>query len=522
MSQCKIKRALISVSDKTRIVEFARGLVDLGVEIVSTGGTCNTLRDAGIPALYISDVTGFPEILDGRVKTLHPAIHGGILARRSDPEHSRALSEQKITPIDLVVVNLYPFRRVAALPDTPWEDLIENIDIGGPSMVRSAAKNHEDVVVIVQPEDYDGVLNQLRTTGECSKEERARLALAAFRHTAEYDACICETLTARNAFGEASPLFPRQTTLTVEKVSDLRYGENPGQAAALYRRVEGGVSFIDARQLQGKELSFNNWLDADSAFKIVQELGGETPAAVIVKHTNPCGAALASTIEGAFAKAYASDPVSAFGGIAAFSRPITGELAQTLLDVFWEVLIAPGYSEEALEILKAKTALRVLEVSEDAWKAMKSLDWRSVQGGFLVQERDTQPSPSETWKVVTSRSPAEAELRDMEFAWKIVKHVKSNAIVLAKDQTTAGVGAGQMNRVGAAEIALKEAKEKARGAVLASDAFFPFGDTIRLAAKHGVTAVVQPGGSLRDQESIEAADEHGIAMVHTGVRHFKH
>jgi phosphoribosylaminoimidazolecarboxamide formyltransferase/IMP cyclohydrolase len=528
--ECRVKRALISVSDKRGAVDFAKELAALGVEIVSTGGTRNTLAEAGISVIYISEVTGFPEILNGRVKTLHPAIHGGILARRSDPEHVRTLAEQRIAPIDLVAVNLYPFRQTAARPGVSWDDLIENIDIGGPSMVRSAAKNHEDVLVVVSPEDYDGVLAWLRTEGDCPPEERKRLAAAAFRHTADYDACIAETLVAAAAGNapEAAALFPPRLTLTAEKAAGLRYGENPGQAAALYRFSGGGNenSFIDAAQLQGKALSYNNWLDADSAFRAVQDLHRAFPgdaAAVIVKHTNPCGAAVGETPEAAFEKAYASDPVSAFGGIVAFSRPVTvtETLARRLQEVFWEVVIAPAYSPEALKILSAKTNLRLLEVSPDA-DDMEALEWRSVSGGLLAQERDILDSSPESWKTVTARGPTEAERRDLLFAWKVVKHVKSNAIVLAKDGATVGVGAGQMNRVGAAEIALKQAGEKARGAALASDAFFPFADTVRLAAAHGVAAVVQPGGSLRDQESADAADEAGMTMLHTGTRHFKH
>lgn len=523
MTECRVKRALISVSDKTGIVEFARGLADLGVEIISTGGTHKTLADADVPVVYISDVTGFPEILDGRVKTLHPAIHGGILARRGDPRHSRALAEQKIAPIDLVVVNLYPFRQVASKLDTSWEDLIENIDIGGPSMVRSAAKNHEDVLIVVRSEDYGNVLKHLQTDGDCPKEERVCLALTAFRHTAEYDACICETLNARNSSAEPNgSLFPLQSVLVADKMADLRYGENPGQSAALYRQSGSGVSFIDARQLQGRELSYNNWLDADSAFRIVQEFNKEMPAVVIVKHTNPCGAAISSTLEEAFEKAWESDSVSAFGGIVAINRPITPTLARRLKEVFWEVLIAPGWSEEVREILKPKTNLRLLDIPGEAWRAEKMREWRSISGGLLVQDRDMQTSPAERWKTVTGKCPSERELQDMDFAWKVVKHVKSNAIVLVKDQATVGVGAGQMNRVGAAEIALRQAGKKASGAVLASDAFFPFGDTVRLAAEYGICAIVQPGGSLKDQESTDAANRYGLAMVHTGVRHFKH
>ncbi|MDR1376312.1 MAG: bifunctional phosphoribosylaminoimidazolecarboxamide formyltransferase/IMP cyclohydrolase [Synergistaceae bacterium] len=544
---CRIKRALISVSDKSGIAEFARGLSQLGIEIVSTGGTYKAIADAGISVVYISDVTHFPEILDGRVKTLHPAVHGGILARRNDPSHQAALEKEKIVPIDLVAVNLYPFREVASRVEklqgdlelfsreagAIWDELIENIDIGGPAMIRSAAKNHEDVLVLVRPEDYEFVLRRLRDDGDCTKGERVRLALEAFRHTAEYDACIQATLTSvassMSQKEEVSPrenfpreVFPYRLAPETERASILRYGENPAQPAALYRDSAQTPSFVDALQLQGKELSYNNWLDADSAFKIIQEFDGKHPAAAVVKHTNPCGAALGETIEDAFRKAYETDPVSAFGGILAVNRPVTKKLAEALRGVFWEVILAPGYSEEAREVLAAKTNLRFLEVPKAAWPIRPALEWRSVQGGFLVQERDLQSAPPDTWTAVTARKPTETELEDLAFAWKIVKQVKSNAIALAKGRATVGIGAGQMNRVGAAKIALEQAGEKARGAVLASDAFFPFADTVRLAAKSGITAIVQPGGSLRDQESADAADEFGIAMVHTGVRHFKH
>jgi phosphoribosylaminoimidazolecarboxamide formyltransferase/IMP cyclohydrolase len=532
MPKCRVKRALISVSDKTGVAAFAKGLAALGVEIVSTGGTHKTLAEAGIPVTHISEVTGFPEILDGRVKTLHPAIHGGILARRNDPRHVETLAEQNIAPIDLVAVNLYPFRQTAARPGVSWDELIENIDIGGPSMIRSAAKNHEDVLVVVSPEDYGDILARLKKKGDCPPEERRRLAAAAFRHTAEYDACIADTFVvsaaaARNAPPETER-FPSRLTLAAEKAADLRYGENPGQAAALYRLSDGGAghSFIDAAQLQGKELSYNNWLDADSAFRIVRELYefyGEKPAAAIIKHTNPCGAAVGKTIEEAFEKAYESDPVSAYGGIAAFSRPVTKGLAQRLKEVFWEVIVAPAYSREAREILGAKTNLRLLEVPADAWAYLAGVpEWRSISGGFLAQECDALDALPESWKTVTVRQPSESERRDLLFAWKVVKHVKSNAIVLARGEATVGVGAGQMNRVGAAAIALRQAEGRAHCAVLASDAFFPFADTVRLAAEHGVSAIVQPGGALKDQESIDAANEAGIAMLHTGVRHFKH
>ena len=528
-TKCRIRRALISVSDKTGISEFAKELASLGVEIVSTGGTHKTLTEAGIPALYVSEITGFPEILDGRVKTLHPAIHGGILARRSEPEHLKALDEQGIVPIDLVAVNLYPFREVAKRGGT-WEELIENIDIGGPSMVRAAAKNHEDVIILVNPEDYSDVLEQLKQSGDCPRDERKRLAIKAFRHTAEYDACIHAALSGGSLFISAPP------APAVEKICDLRYGENPGQPAVLFRELNERtallracssplaslMTFIDAEQLQGKELSYNNWLDADSAFKISQEYGMDEPSAVIVKHTNPCGVALGVTIEEAFAKAYDSDPVSAFGGIIVLNRPVTQALATTLAASFWEVILAPVFSEDALHILKAKPNLRLLALTGAAWVALPEREWKSIQGGFLVQERDLQLSPPESWTQVTKLRPSEAEFCDLAFAWKAVKHVKSNAIVLAKDRVMVGVGAGQMNRVGSAEIALKQAGEKARGAILASDAFLPFPDVVRMAAEYGIRAIVQTGGSLKDKDSTAAADELGIAMLHTGVRHFKH
>jgi phosphoribosylaminoimidazolecarboxamide formyltransferase/IMP cyclohydrolase len=523
MAECRVKRALISVSDKTGVAEFAKGLAALGIEIVSTGGTYKALVDGGISAVYISDVTRFPEILDGRVKTLHPAVHGGILARRKDPRHSEALQKENIVPIDLVAVNLYPFQEVAAR-DASWDELIENIDIGGPAMVRSAAKNHEDVLILVRPEDYGFVLRRLRNDGDCTRDERVQLALRAFRHTAEYDACIHATLASvSQGLEPLEKTFPRRLSQEAERLSLLRYGENPGQSAALYRdAAQASSSFVGALQIQGKELSYNNWLDADSAFKIVQEFDGGQPAAAVVKHTNPCGVALGATVEEAFKKAYEADPVSAFGGILAVNRPVTEDLAEALQGVFWEVILAPGYTEEAKKILRAKPNLRLLEVPQGAWAVVPSLEWRGIQGGFLLQERDLQSAPSDTWTTVTARRPTETELEDLAFAWKVVKQVKSNAVVLAKGRATVGIGAGQMNRVGAAKIALEQAGEKARGAVLASDAFFPFADTVRLAAQSGISAIVQPGGSLRDRESTDAADESGVAMVHTGVRHFKH
>ncbi|MDR1741628.1 MAG: bifunctional phosphoribosylaminoimidazolecarboxamide formyltransferase/IMP cyclohydrolase [Synergistaceae bacterium] len=518
MSECVVKRALISVSDKTGAVEFARGLRELGAEIISTSSTAARLSEAGVPVTRVSDVTGFPEILGGRVKTLHPAIHGGILARREDAEHMKTIGDLGIAPIDLVAVNLYPFREAAA-KKLPFESLIEEIDIGGPSLVRSAAKNHEDVIVIVNPSDYAPVLAALRRDGDCPSKERRRLAGAAFRHTAEYDACIAKVM---DASFEA---------LFAEKVSDLRYGENPGQSAALYARGEGD-SFIRSRQLQGKELSYNNWLDADGAFRVARELkicGLGKPAAVIVKHANPCGAAFGLTAQEAFERAYACDERSAFGGIAAFTDPVNGQLAERLAEIFLEVILAPSFDDDARAALLRKTNLRLLEVDDDAWDKMDEDEWRSIEGGFLVQGRDAQEEGSNAalaarWRerVVTRRVPSASEMADLLFAWRLVKYVKSNAIVLARDGATVGIGTGQPSRLGSAEIALRHAGMKAAGAVMASDAFFPFGDVVKYAGEAGVTAVVQSGGSIRDAESTAAADEHGMAMIHTGTRHFRH
>jgi phosphoribosylaminoimidazolecarboxamide formyltransferase/IMP cyclohydrolase len=519
----RVKRALISVSDKTGVESFAAGLAALGVEIVSTGGTHKALRDAGVPVTYISDTTDFPEILDGRVKTLHPAIHGGILARRDIPEHMEALRRLRISPIDLVAVNLYPFEEVARRGGSR-DELIENIDIGGPSMVRSAAKNHRDVVVIVDPADYDGVLERLRTSGDCPREEREALALKAFRHTAEYDANIYRTLSGPSRTeprdeGAGAPL-PQKVSLNLIEVSSLRYGENPGQEAALYRDPLSASALVGARQLQGKQLSYNNWLDADGALRIIQEF--RTPAAAIVKHTNPCGAALGETVLEAFNRAYQADPISAFGGIVAVNHPLTRALAEAMHATFWEVILAPDFEEGALEVLGDKGGLRLLKIPEDSLEPSPGIEWRSICGGFLAQRRDLLESRSEDWRTASARAATEKELRDLDFAWRIVKHVKSNAIVLVRDLVTVGIGAGQMNRVGAARIALDQAGDKARGAAMGSDAFFPFPDTVLLAAGCGVTAVVQPGGSVRDADSVKAADEHDMAMMFTGIRHFKH
>ncbi|MBP2655946.1 MAG: purH [Firmicutes bacterium] len=511
----KIQRALISVSDKTGVVEFARGLYKCGIEIVSTGGTMKTLRDAGIPVTYVSELTGFPEIMDGRVKTLNPYIHGGILAVRDNEEHVKAMREHNIRGIDMVVVNLYPFRQTVAKPDVTLAEAVENIDIGGPAMIRAAAKNFAFVTVVVNPVRYDLVLTELAKGGEISDQTRMALAREAFNHTAEYDAYISSYLAGQTSEGQ----FSTALHMVYEKVSDLRYGENPHQQAAFYReKYYSGPGVAGARQLHGKELSFNNLVDLEAAYALVNDF--IEPGAAIIKHTNPCGAGTGNSIAEAYAKAYEADPVSAYGGIIALNRPVDKAVAEKMSGLFVEAVIAPAYSEEALTILTQKKNVRLLAAEFGCNK--NSLDVKRISGGLLVQDADIVDAYESDLKVVTKRTPSPAELKQLMFAWKVVKHVKSNAIVVAADNMTVGVGAGQMNRVGAANIALEEAGEKASGAVLASDAFFPFRDTVDAAAKAGVTAIIQPGGSIRDEEAVAAADEHGIAMVFTGMRHFKH
>jgi len=512
----KIKRALISVSDKTGLVEFARRLSALGVEIVSTGGTAKTLREAGVPVIYISDVTGFPEILGGRVKTLHPNVHGGILALRTE-EHLNQLKEHQITPIDLVVVNLYPFRETIAKPGVTLADAIENIDIGGPTMVRAAAKNHACVGIVVNPQRYGQVLEALEKDGELTPSLRLELAREAFAHTAAYDTAIANYLNGVIGTEDFRPEF----NLSLVKAQDLRYGENPHQKAAFYRDPSvTGPCIANAEQLHGKELSYNNILDANSALELVREFSD--PCAVIIKHNNPCGAAMAESLVTAYKKAFAADPVSAFGGIVACNRTVDADTAGEMSRIFLEAVVAPDFTAEALEILKKKANLRLLRTGDLTGQTSDVLEVRKVNGGLLVQEADRVVANPDELKVVTERRPSAAELKEMMFAMTVVKHVKSNAIVLAKDGQVIGVGAGQMNRVGAARIAFEQAGDKARGAVLASDAFFPFRDTVDEAARAGVTAIIQPGGSIRDEESIQACNEHGIAMVFTGLRHFKH
>jgi len=509
------KRALISVSDKTGIVELAQKLIDLDVEIISTGGTQKLLQDSNIPVIGISDVTGFPEILDGRVKTLHPNVHGGLLARRELPSHIQQMQDNNIEAIDFVIVNLYPFKETITKADVTLEDAIENIDIGGPSMLRSAAKNHRDVIVLVDSQDYEPILSELRDSGQVSYQTRLMLAAKVFRHTAAYDALIGDYLTKQT--GEE---LPEKITLTYEKIQDLRYGENPHQQAAFYREaIAGNGNIATAKQLHGKELSYNNINDANAALNILAEFG--EPAAVAVKHTNPCGVGIADTIFKAFQKAYAADPVSIFGGIIALNREVDEQTANILKDIFLEIIIAPKFSEKALSILTAKKNLRLLELDfKEA--ASNPYTLLKVGGGLLVQEQDVKAISQNDLKVVTKRQPTTEEIAQLLFAWKVVKHVKSNAIVLVKDDQTVGVGAGQMNRVGAAKIAVEQAADKSRGSVLASDAFFPMPDTVEAAAKAGITAIIQPGGSIKDEESINEADKYGITMVFTGVRHFKH
>ena len=510
------KRALISVSDKTGVVEFARQLADLGVELLSTGGTKSLLQNEGIPVKSVSDVTGFPEILDGRVKTLHPAIHSGLLAVRTSAEHQAQMESLGLGYIDFVVVNLYPFQQTIAKPDVTWEDAIENIDIGGPTMLRSAAKNHEFVTVVVDASDYAEVIEQLQAEGEVSLATKRRLAAKVFRHTAAYDALISDYLSKQT--GE--PL-PERLTVTYEKVQDLRYGENPHQTAAFYRKpLAPAGNITTAEQLHGKELSYNNIGDANAALQIVREF--TEPAVVAVKHMNPCGVGIGATIEEAYIKAYEADPTSIFGGIVAANRTIDGATAQRLHEIFLEIIIAPDFTAEALEILSKKKNIRLLKLGQAPSALQATFAVTSVDGGMLVQENDTKQLADEDLKVVTDRQPTAEEMKQLLFAWKVVKHVKSNAIVLVNDDMTVGIGAGQMNRVGAAKIAIEQAATKSKGAVLSSDAFFPMNDTVQLAAAAGVTAIIQPGGSIKDQDSIDLANEKGIAMIFTGVRHFKH
>ncbi len=519
----KVKRVLISVSDKTGVIEFARKLARYKVEFVSTGGTARMLREAGLEVRDVSELTGFPEMMDGRVKTLHPKVHGGLLGRRSLPEHVEAMKTHEIEPIDMVVVNLYPFEQTVAKEGVKLEEAIENIDIGGPSMLRSAAKNWEDVAVVVDPADYETLGFEMEANrGAVSRETRFDLARKVFAHTARYDGAIAAYLTSLpNAESNERSRYPETLTLQVRKLEDLRYGENPHQTAAFYGAGKIAEPCVaNAKQLQGKELSFNNILDLDAALETVKEF--DVTAAVVIKHTNPCGVALSPySLVDAYTKARQVDPVSAFGGIVGFNRQVDADTARELAGTFLEAVIAPGFSAEAIEILSAKKNLRLLATG-DLSQAGPAMDIKKVTGGLLIQDRDIGRVSREELKVVTKRAPTDDELDAMLFAWKVCKHVKSNAIVYARPGQLVAVGAGQMSRVDSSRIAVQKAQLPLQGSVVASDAFFPFPDGVEAAADAGAVAVIQPGGSVRDAEVIEAADKHNMAMVFTGMRHFRH
>lgn len=519
-------RALFSVSDKTNLVEFARTLAAHGVEIIASGGTARVLSDAGLTVKTVESLTGFPEMLGGRVKTLHPAIHGGILARRT-PEHLNELAAHNLSVIDLVVVNLYPFQETVSRADVTLADAIEQIDIGGVALLRAAAKNFSHVTVVCDPKDYETVAAEVARDGDTRDETRARLALHAFRHTAEYDALIAEWLAKVIGGGQSSPAptaqsrptvtlseFPAQWSLTLEKVQDLRYGENPHQRAALYR-IANRVGLAEARVLHGKALSYTNWLDVDAAWRAANDFS--TPTVAVIKHATPSGIASSDTLARAYRDARDCDPTSAFGGVVGLNRAVDEETARAILEIFTEVVIAPAFDPDALAILQQKKDLRLLEYPNT--QAVE-LELRSVGGSVLVQETDRADAAE--WRVVSQRAPTDEELRALQFAWRAVKHVKSNAIVLVQGTRTVGMGAGQMSRVDSVKIAVEKAGERAKGAGLASDAFFPFADGVEAACRAGITALVEPGGSVRDSEAIEAANRFGAALVFTGMRHFRH
>ncbi|PZQ97790.1 MAG: bifunctional phosphoribosylaminoimidazolecarboxamide formyltransferase/inosine monophosphate cyclohydrolase [Cereibacter sphaeroides] len=522
-----VGRALISVSDKTGLLDLARGLTALGIELISTGGTAAGLRSAGLAVRDVSDVTGFPEMMDGRVKTLHPNVHGGLLALRDDDEHLLAMAAHGIEPIDLLVVNLYPFEATVAR-GASYSECVENIDIGGPAMIRAAAKNHRFVNVVVDPQDYPALLAELQThDGATSYTFRQRLALTAYSRTAAYDAAVSGWMA--GALGDGSP---RRRAFAGTLAQGLRYGENPHQQAAFYTDGSNRPGVATARQWQGKELSYNNINDTDAAFELVAEFGDESPACAIIKHANPCGVALGATLAEAYARAYDCDRTSAFGGIVALNRPLDGATAEEIAAIFTEVVIAPGADDAARAVFAAKKNLRLLTTEGLPDPLARGVAYRHVAGGFLAQDRDAGRLTRNDLKVVTRRKPTEAELTDMLFAWKVAKHVKSNAIVYVKDGATVGIGAGQMSRIDSTRIAVRKSQDMAealglaapltQGSVVASDAFFPFADGLIAAAEAGATAVIQPGGSMRDDEVIAAADEAGLAMVFTGQRHFRH
>jgi len=515
-----IRRALISVSDKTGVLDFALELQKFGVEILSTGGTADMLRKGGVPVIQVSDYTGFPEMMDGRIKTLHPRVHGGILARRDMPEHIKAMEDHGIRPIDLVVINLYPFEQTVAKKDCMLEDAIENIDIGGPAMVRSAAKNSLDVTVVVNPMDYILVLEEMKASkGSVSLDTRRRLSRDAFTHTARYDSLISTYLSLQ---WQEEAEFPPLLNQPFEKVQELRYGENPHQVAALYKESSPLPSeIISARQLQGKELSFNNFIDLNAAWELVREF--DQAAVAIIKHTNPCGVAMGEDQSKTFIVAREVDPVSAFGGILGFNRPVTAQTAEEIIKNFVEAIVAPGFDPKALKIFADKKNVRLMLMPEmESSAKVEKFDMKRIGGGLLIQSPDSLNYVEDQLKVVSERKPDNHEMEDMKLAWIVAKHVKSNAIVYARDQEIIGIGAGQMSRVDSARIAVEKARKPLHAAVMASDAFFPFRDSVDEAAKNGVTAIISPGGSIRDEEVLQAANEHNISMVFTGTRHFKH
>jgi phosphoribosylaminoimidazolecarboxamide formyltransferase/IMP cyclohydrolase len=508
-----VRRALVSVSDKSGLVDLARALAGLGVSIVSSGSTASTIAAEGIPVTAVSDVTGFPEMLGGRVKTLHPKVHAGILADQRDPEHLRQIEEQGIEPFDLVVVNLYPFRETVA-SGAGFSDVIENIDIGGPTLVRAAAKNFESVAIVVDPSRYGAIVEEIGSQGGTTRETRLRLAAEAYAHTAAYDAAIASWFAAEGMEHEGMPSF---VGIALEKTDDLRYGENPHQRAALYSEAAGPGVLGGAFVTQGKQMSFNNWLDVDAAYGTVSML--PSPACVIVKHNNPCGAAEGTSLADAYSKAFACDTVSAFGGIVAFNQTADAAAAEAMREVFTEVVVAPGYTDEARAAFATRENLRVVEAP---LPTRAGLDIRILAGGALVQDRDTVPESRDGFEVVSTRRPTDEEWEDLLFAWTVAARVKSNAIVFAKGKATVGIGAGQMSRVDSSVLAVRKSGDRAKGAVMASDAFFPFPDAVQVAADAGIVAVIHPGGSIRDEEVLAEAEARGIAVVVTGHRHFRH
>lgn len=509
-------KALLSVYDKTGLADFGRSLADSGCELISTGRTHAALADAGIPARQVSDLTGFPEILDGRVKTLHPVIYGGILSRRDLPDHAAQIAAHNIAPIDIVAVNLYPFVDTVTRAHASLQDALENIDIGGPAMIRAAAKNFPHVIVIVDPADYAWLADRLARNAPVTHQERRRLARKAFQHVALYDAAVSQYL---GALGDDDPLALDDLTLGLTKLSPLRYGENPHQQAALYAAPLSAGGIVRAKRLHGIDMSYTNYLDADAAWRVVSDFA--EPAAAVIKHTNPCGLALHPDQPTAYRRAFDGDPVSAYGGIVAFNRPLSEDTAQAMRGVLFDIIIAPDYDPQALAVLRRRRRTRVLQVTP-ATGPQESLNVRLISGGALVQQTDALAETPAAWRAVTERKPDAAELADLAFAWRAAKHIKSNTIVLAKDNALVGMGAGQPNRVVSVHLARRIAGDKSQGSVLASDAFFPFPDNIQMAAEGGITAIAQPGGSIRDDEVIAAANDHNIAMVFTGTRHFLH